>query len=109
MIASATADPRFTPVTADELPGLTIEISALDPLLPIEPRDIVLGRHGLMITGERGSALLLPQVALALDWDRREFLEKLCEKAGLDQDAWTAQDLRLYGFEADTWEEDSRE
>lgn len=105
-VSAATADPRFAPVTPGELSSLTIAISALDPLLPIEASEIEVGRHGVLITGERGSSLLLPHVPSAFGWDREEFLARLCEKAGLARDAWTAPDLRLFGFEADTWEED---
>lgn len=105
-VSAATADPRFAPVTSGELSSLTIAISALDPLLPIEASEIEVGRHGVLITGERGSSLLLPHVPSAFGWDREEFLARLCEKAGLVRDAWTAPDLRLFGFEADTWEED---
>lgn len=105
-VSAATADPRFVPVTPGELPSLTIAISALAPLLPIEASDIEVGRHGVMIAGERGSALLLPHVATAFGWGREEFLARLCEKAGLASDAWTAPEHRLFGFEADTWEED---
>lgn len=100
------ADPRFAPVTLAELPHLTVEISALGPLVPIAPDEVEIGRHGLMITGEAGSALLLPHVPLAFKWDRAEFLARLCEKGGLDRDAWSDPALRLLGFETDTWEED---
>ncbi len=105
-VSAATSDPRFVPVTTGELSSLTIAISALHPLLPIEASEIEVGRHGVMITGERGSSLLLPHVASAFGWDREEFLARLCEKAGLTPDAWTAPDLLLFGFEADTWGED---
>ncbi len=105
-VSAATADRRFAPVTAGELSSLTVAISALDPLLPIEASEIEVGRHGVMITGERGSSLFLPHIPRAFGWDREEFLAQLCEKAGLPRDAWTAPDLLLFGFEADTWGED---
>lgn len=104
-VAAATADPRFVPVTSGELSSLRIAISALGPLLPIEASEIEVGRHGLSFTGAGGSSLLLPHVPSAFGWDREEFLARLCEKAGLAPDAWTAPDLQLFGFEADTWEE----
>lgn len=85
---------------------MAIAISALGPLLPIAASDVEVGRHGLLIAGERGSALLLPHVATTFGWDRVEFLARLCEKARLEPDAWTTPDIELFGFEADTWEED---
>src|SRR5271165_5959346 len=61
-ISSATDDSRFPFVTEDELPRLTIRISALTPLKRIRPDEIVLGRHGLLIIQGRRSGLLLPEV-----------------------------------------------
>jgi uncharacterized protein len=104
-VSAATADPRFVPVTSGELSSLRIAISALGPLLPIEASEIEVGRHGLSLIGAGGSSLLLPHVPSAFGWDREEFLARLCEKAGLAPRAWTAPDLLLFGFEADTWEE----
>src|SRR5271166_5836075 len=48
--AAAFDDPRFLPVTAEEAPSLEIEISVLSPLRVIDPNDVVLGKHGLIIS-----------------------------------------------------------
>jgi AmmeMemoRadiSam system protein A len=104
-IASATDDPRFYPVKPDEVPDLHIEISALTPLKPIEPAEVVVGRHGLMIVKGHHSGLLLPQVPEEQGWSREDFLEGLCRKAGLPQNAWKAHDAQLYGFECEVWGE----
>lgn len=88
-VSAATADPRFLPVTADELPDLRIEISVLSPLRRVDqPDQIRVGDHGLYISqgGRRG--LLLPQVATEFGWDRETFLRQTCLKAGLPGDAW---------------------
>jgi AmmeMemoRadiSam system protein A len=81
--AAALEDPRFPPVTEAELDSLQLEISVLSPMFEIAPEDVVVGRHGLMVThgGRRG--LLLPQVAPEWGWDRETFLEQICHKAGL--------------------------
>lgn len=105
-IASATDDPRFPPVTIDEVPHVHIEISVLTPLKPIQPEQVVVGQHGLMIVRGRYAGLLLPEVPVAFGWDRGEFLKGLCRKAGLPLDAWKATDVQLYGFEADAWGEE---
>jgi AmmeMemoRadiSam system protein A len=86
--AAALEDSRFAPVTEDELDKLQVEISVLSPMFAIAPEDVVVGRHGLMISygGRRG--LLLPQVALEWGWDRETFLAQLCRKAGLPLDQW---------------------
>jgi AmmeMemoRadiSam system protein A len=87
--AAAMEDPRFPPLGPREMPGIRIEISALDP--PFRVRDssqIVLGQHGLLVTHGGRHGLLLPQVARQEGWSLRTFLEATCLKAGLPPDAW---------------------
>jgi AmmeMemoRadiSam system protein A len=87
-MAAALRDPRFDPVTPEELPSLHVEISVLSPLVEIAPDEVEVGRHGLLISrgGRRG--VLLPQVAVEWKWNRKQFLEETCLKAGLPPDAW---------------------
>jgi AmmeMemoRadiSam system protein A len=87
--SAATGDPRFAPVTGEELGELDLEISVLSPLRPIgDPDDIQVGIHGLHISKEGRHGVLLPQVAAEFGWDRDTFLRQVCIKAGLPQDAW---------------------
>jgi len=100
-IACSTRDPRFTPVTSDELPHLDLEISVLSPLEEINnPDRIVVGEHGLLVKKEYASGLLLPQVAVEFGWDRLRFLRETCRKAGLSADEWRQPDTRLFIFSA---------
>ncbi len=105
-IASAVDDPRFEPVRMGEVPGLHIEISALTPPRPIQPEDVIVGRHGLIVTAGHAAGLLLPQVPSLYRWDREQFLRAVCEKAGLPDDAWKWRGVRLEAFEAEVWEEE---
>jgi AmmeMemoRadiSam system protein A len=104
-ISSATEDPRFMPVTVDEIPFLHIEISALTPMTPIFPEEIIIGRHGLMIQKGPYAGLLLPQVPTTHGWDREEYLDALCHKAGMPAGAWREPGVELLAFEAEVWEE----
>ncbi len=104
-VAAATEDPRFPPVTLDQVPSLHIEISALTPMRPIQPEAVIVGRHGLMIVKGFSRGLLLPQVPVEQGWTREEFLRGLCHKAWLPANAWKDKDAQLYGFEAEVWEE----
>lgn len=106
-VAAAHDDPRFPPVTLDELPALRIEISALTAMSRIQPEEVVVGRHGLMIVSRPKSGLLLPQVAETFGWDRAEFLRGLCRKAGLPDLAWKSDDVELFAFESEVWGEDA--
>ena len=87
-LAAAFHDPRFLPVSEEEAPGLQVEISVLSPLKPIAPEEIIVGRHGLVVSRGSHRGLLLPQVAVEQEWDAPTFLEQTCFKAGLPADAW---------------------
>ncbi len=103
--AAATRDGRFVPVSLAEMPQLVVEISVLSAPFPISPEAVVVGRHGLIAEkgGRRG--LLLPQVPAEQGWDRQEFLEGVCRKAGLGPGAWREKTTRLYAFEAEVFSE----
>lgn len=95
-------DPRFNPVSAQELPDLEIEISVLTPLRRIrDVQEIVVGKHGILIEKGFYSGLLLPQVATEYGWDRKTFLEHTCLKAGLPTGAWKDKDVAISIFSAD--------
>ena len=104
--AAALDDPRFDPVEPAELPFLHIEISILSPLADLAPQQIEVGRHGLLISrgGRRG--LLLPQVAEEWNWNREQFLQETCQKAGLPADAWQ-HGARIQAFTAQILKEPS--
>ena len=87
-MAAASEDPRFEPLSVDELPHIQIELSVMSLLRPITPEEVEVGVHGLMIShgGRRG--LLLPQVATEWGFDRETFLTETCHKAGLRGDCW---------------------
>jgi AmmeMemoRadiSam system protein A len=88
---AASRDPRFPPVSAGELPQVSVEVSVLGPLEridPLEPGSIVVGRHGLVAEQGARRGLLLPQVATERGWTAEEFLRQTCVKAGLPPDAW---------------------
>jgi len=109
-INAAFHDPRFPPVTSDELPGLTMEVSALSPLWIVkDPTDISIGRDGLLV--ERGSyrGLLLPQVAERYGWTSEEFLDQTCRKAGMQPGCWRDRDARISAFSAEVFSEHSTE
>jgi AmmeMemoRadiSam system protein A len=95
--AAALEDPRFPPVRPAELGSLDIEVSILSPPTDINPTEIEVGRHGLLISSGFQRGLLLPQVAVEWRWDSLRFLEETCRKAGLPRDAWQ-RGARVQGF-----------
>jgi hypothetical protein len=100
--AAAFKDPRFPPVTMDDVPELDIEISVLTPLKKIDKiEEIEVGRHGIYVKQGFHSGLLLPQVATENNWDRLTFLQNTCRKAGLPSNAWRTKNIEIYTFSAD--------
>jgi|FaiFalFF_MnMetaG_3_1042247.scaffolds.fasta_scaffold00205_2 uncharacterized protein (TIGR00296 family) len=106
-IASAFNDPRFKPLSIDEYPKITFEVSILtEPELikvndPREYKDIIkVGRDGLIIVWRYGSGLLLPQVPVEYGWDAERFLCETCMKANALPDCWLYEDTKVYRFEA---------
>ena len=113
-IKAATEDPRFRPLTKDELQNVIIEVSILSNPTLVEAlqrenvfEKIDIGKHGLIFENPLGSSLLLPQVALEHRWDEREFLENLCSKAGLPVNTWLSKNSRIYTFESIIFREKS--
>jgi len=106
-IAAAEQDPRFMPVTADELESIAIEISAMSPLRQVNsPDEIIVGKHGVVVKQGFRSGVFLPQVAPEQGWDRDTMLTVLCtEKAGLPGDAWK-KGAELWVFTANVFSEE---
>ncbi len=104
-VAAATSDPRFPPLTAAELDQIEIEISVLSPLRRItDPERIEVGVHGLLIYQGGQQGVLLPQVPVEQGWNREQFLDNLCAKAGLMAGCWR-QGAALYTFTAEVFAE----
>ena len=98
--AAAFEDPRFQPLTRDELDDLDIEISVLTPMRRIQSLDeFELHRHGIYIKKGYRSGTFLPQVADEVNWTKEEFVGHCSQdKAGLGWDGW--RDAELYVYEA---------
>ena len=98
--AAAFEDPRFMPVTADELADIDIEISVLTPMRRIESLDeFELHHHGIYIRKGYRSGTFLPQVADEVNWTKEEFVSHCAQdKAGIGWDGW--KDAELYVYEA---------
>ncbi len=110
--AAAHGDPRFPPLTADELPAVRIEVSVLTAPQPLEfsgEADALSrlrpGIDGVILQYGRRRATLLPQVWKQLP-DPHEFLAHLKQKAGLPANLW-ADDVRLAVFQVEIFQADS--
>jgi AmmeMemoRadiSam system protein A len=101
---SAVHDPRFSPVTPDEVPQIRIEISILTPPQPLHYADsrelLTLLRpevDGVILRYGTRTGTFLPQV-----WERitrpEDFLGALCHKMGLPANFWQKNhmDVEIY-------------
>lgn len=105
--AAAFRDPRFTPVTKDDLDKISIEISILSPLEKVDNiSKIQAGRDGLYVKNGFYSGLLLPQVAREQNWDRETFVNETFHKAGLDSSYRDDDRTEIYSFTAEVFSED---
>ncbi len=112
-IYAAAEDPRFAPVSLEELVhSVDIEVTVLTPPKLLKSLDrkalpelIEVGRHGLIVEGHGSSGLLLPQVAIEWKWDASEFLTNCCLKAGLTPDSWLLDGTEVKVFEGEIFEE----
>ncbi len=110
-LAAAFDDPRFSPLTADELPHVHIEISLLTPYRPLAYRDadellrlLRPGIDGVLLESGWHRATFLPQVWEHFS-DPQEFLAHLCLKAGLPANAWRWPQTRIYVYQVEKFEE----
>jgi len=113
-ISAATQDPRFNPLTKDELGKVVFEVSVLTPPQVLEvkrpqdyPSKIKIGEDGLIIEKGMFKGLLLPQVPVEWNWGQEEFLCQCCIKAGLPPDNWLLPSTRIQKFQAIIFEEET--
>ena len=109
---SATHDPRFPPLSEQELDNIIIEVTVLTKPEPINvenPQDylkqIKIGRDGLIVEQGFYKGLLLPQVPVEQGWDKQEFLSHTCMKAGLMPDAWFDKNTKILRFSGQVFTE----
>jgi AmmeMemoRadiSam system protein A len=110
-INAAFHDPRFAPLSAQELDRVEIEVSILTESQPLEYRDgadlltkLKPDVDGVTIRLGHTGATFLPQV-----WEQlpqpQDFLAHLCLKAGLADDAWKSGKLQVSIYQARHFEE----
>jgi len=109
-VSAALHDPRFTPLSAEELDITTVEVSLLSATQAMVVRDeadaltqLRPNVDGVIFEYGRYRSTFLPQV-----WENlarpRDFLAMLRRKAGLPEDFW-AQDVKLSRYSVTKWSE----
>lgn len=110
---AAFQDPRFSPLTADELNEVDIEVSVLTDPVPLSYKDgadliarLRPGIDGVIVRQGRASATFLPQVWEQLP-EPEDFLSHLCRKACLPMDAWQNGTLAVSTYQVQYFSEKS--
>lgn len=107
-VSAATADPRFTPIAADDLLEVTFEISVLHPPSPMDHSTALeLGRHGIIVSSGSHRGLLLPRVAIDHEMSVDQFLDAGCRKAALPPGAWRTPAVMVEIFTAEVFGDES--
>lgn len=82
---AAFSDPRFDPISADELAGLKVGVSVLSRFeRAAHVYDWTIGIHGIILEFGSGrfSATYLPEVCKDHNWSKHYCVQSLAEKAG---------------------------
>jgi AmmeMemoRadiSam system protein B/AmmeMemoRadiSam system protein A len=105
-------DPRFSPLRAEELENVDIEVSILTPPEPLKYRDgddliakLCVNEDGVIIQKGLANATFLPQVWKQLP-QPKEFLGHLCMKAGMSADAWQKDKLEVMTYQVQYFDEE---
>lgn len=111
--AAAFRDPRFPPLTRDELARTRVEVSLLSPAEPLfvtDEADALAHLRpqvdGLILAAGGRRATFLPQVWEQLP-EPAVFLARLKQKAGLPAAYWSPE-LRLWRYTVQKWQESPR-
>lgn len=110
-VAAALQDPRFPPVSKQELNGIKIEVSRLTRPIPLEYKDAddllsKLRPHvdGVILRDGFHRATFLPQVWEKIP-DPADFLGNLCYKMGTNPDLWRRKHLDVLTYNVEEFHE----
>ena len=103
-VNAAFRDLRFIPLQKNGLEKIRIEVSVLSKSEKCELKDIVPGKHGVILEKGEAKATFLPQVWEHFD-TKENFLGELCFKAGLDKEAWKDSETIFFVYEVESIEE----
>ncbi len=109
-ISAALRDTRFPPLTIAELDEISVEVSLLSELQPINFTDetdalskLQPGIDGIVLEYGTYRSTFLPQVWETLP-QPQQFLARLKSKAGLAEDFWS-NDIQLFRYTVNKWRE----
>jgi AmmeMemoRadiSam system protein A len=110
-VAAALQDPRFPPVSENELGRISIEVSRLTAPHPLEyssSEDLIIKLRpkmdGVILKQDHRRATFLPQVWEKIP-DPAEFLNNLCQKMGARPNLWRDAKLLVEVYQVEEFHE----
>ena len=96
-VQACSSDPRFPPVRPDELKDIHVEVSVLTPPQALDnPLSVDVGTDGLIIKRGYNRGVLLPQVPTEQGWNKDQYLQAICQKAGMEPTCWKTATLAKF-------------
>jgi len=102
--AEALKDPRYEPLRPDEAEDTLVELLIFGKWEDMStPEDFIPGSHNLWLADGLENTILQASIAVQRRQTKKDFLEKICIKAGLDKNAWRENKNLVWRRSAAVW------
>jgi uncharacterized protein len=102
--AQALKDPRYEPLRPEEAGDTLVEVLIFGNWEDMStPEDFIPGSHNLWLADGNENTILQASIAVQRHHTKKDFLEKICLKAGLDKNAWSENKNMVWRRSAAIW------
>ncbi|MDR2964315.1 MAG: AMMECR1 family protein [Treponema sp.] len=102
--AEALRDPRYEPLKPEEAKDTILELSIFGSWEEISnPEDFTPGLHNLWLYDGVFNTILQASLASQRNYTKEIFLEAICQKAGLDKNAWKEDSYLVWRRSPSIW------
>jgi len=102
--AQALSDPRYEPLRPEEVEDTLVEVLIFGRWEDMfTPEDFIPGSHNLWLADGPENTILQASIAVQRHHTKKDFLEKICLKAGLDKNAWSENKDLVWRRSAAVW------
>ncbi|WP_461255935.1 AMMECR1 domain-containing protein [Treponema sp. R80B11-R83G3] len=102
--AQALRDPRYEPLRPEEAGDTLVELLIFGEWKDMPtPEDFIPGSHNLWLADGTENTILQASLAAQRHYTKKDFLEKICIKAGLDKNAWKENKNLVWRRSAAIW------
>jgi len=102
--AQALKDSRYEPLRPEEAGDTLVELLIFGKWEDMStPEDFIPGSHNLWLADGHENTILQASIAVQRHQTKKDFLEKICIKAGLDKNAWSENKNLVWRRSAAVW------